>query len=50
MVIERASFGCRGLTKIGLIFPKTITSDEVLEIETLYKHKLLTKEFYMNYN
>lgn len=32
------------------ILPKTITSDEVIEIETLYKRKLLTKEFGMNYN
>ncbi len=32
------------------ILPKTITNDGVIEIETLYKRKLLTKEFGMNWN
>ena len=32
------------------IIPKTITSDGVIELEKLYKKKLLTKEFGMNEN
>ena len=32
------------------ILPKTVTADEVITIETLYKNKLLTKEFGLNCN
>ena len=32
------------------ILPKTLSPDDVIKIETLYKDKLLTKEFGMNGN
>lgn len=32
------------------ILPKTLTSDEVIETESLWKSKLLTREFGMNEN
>lgn len=32
------------------ILPKTLTDEDVIQIETLYKRKLLTKEFGMNRN
>lgn len=32
------------------ILPKTVTADEVIKLETLYKDKLMTKEFGLNCN
>lgn len=32
------------------ILPKTLTQDEVINVEDLYKQKLLSKEFGLNYN